>query len=332
VYLAPIRPGDPTLEIDARVLAAGAIRHGAPGPGETLRINRQRNATWLPAEIGLDELAELAVRARQLFAGLRALDARDLTGLQGAIDARIDAVDFDARAKAAREALAAATTALVSKLGTPATADMTSVRDAIIVLSDFGIAGSAPLVLATPEALLAQAGAVAKEAQRRVDRAQSAATPLDILRAVFGDGFLALPRFTMADATELTKSLAASATLQGGDPLAVYPWFHQVQRVREPVSRLGASLHAAEAARTGATLRLAVAQLPQGVEPAHARHHHVEEHRIDAGGANGREGVRSAVRREHGVAGAREAPRQRVAIHRIVVDDQERGGRVVHTD
>ena len=83
-----------------------------------------------------------------------------------------------------------------------------------------------------------------------------------MLRAVFGEGFLALPRFTMADATELTTSLAGTATLQGGDALAVYPWFHQVQRVREPVSRLGASLHAAEAARTGATLRLAVAQLP----------------------------------------------------------------------
>jgi hypothetical protein len=139
---------------------------------------------------------------------------------------------------------------------------MTPVRNAIIVLSRFGIAGSAPLVLATPDALLAQAGAVAKEAQQRVERAQSAATPLDILRAVFGGGFLALPRFTMADATELTKSLAASASLQGGDPLAVYPWFQQVQRVREPVSRLGASLHAAEVARTGAMLRLAVAQLP----------------------------------------------------------------------
>jgi hypothetical protein len=110
--------------------------------------------------------------------------------------------------------------------------------------------------------VLAQAVAVTKEAQRRVERAQSAATPLDMLRAVFGEGFLALPRFTMADATELTKSLAASTTLQGGDPLAVYPWFQRVQRVREPVSRLSTSLQAAEAARTGATVRLTVAQLP----------------------------------------------------------------------
>jgi hypothetical protein len=262
VHLAPTRAGDPTPEIDARALAAGAKKIGPLAGGETLRINRQRNATWLPAEIGLDELAELAVRARQLFVSVRSLDARDLVGLQGSFDSRIDTVELDARAKAAQKALVTATAALASKLKTSLTADMTPVRNAIVVLGRFGIAGSAPLVLADNEALLAQAGAVAKEAQRRVERSQSAATPLDMLCAVFGDGFLALPRFTMADPTELTKSLAASTALQGGDPLAVYPWFQQVQRVREPVSRFGASLQAAEVARTGATLRLTVAQLP----------------------------------------------------------------------
>jgi len=262
VYLAPTRAGDATPEIDTRALAAGATKIGPLAAGETLRINRQRNATWLPAEIGLDELAELAVRARQLFVSVRSLDARDLVGLQGTFDPRIDAVEFDARAKVAQKALTTATAALASKLKTPLTADMTPVRNAIIVLGRFGIAGSAPLPSATPEALLAQAAAVTKEAQARVERSRSAATPLDMLRAVFGDGFLALPRFTMLDATELTKSLAASTALQGGDPLAVYPWFQQVQRVHEPVSRLSASLQAAEVARTGATLRLAVAQLP----------------------------------------------------------------------
>jgi hypothetical protein len=262
VYLAPARPGDPMPDLDARVLSAGVTKLGASGPGETLRINRQRNATWASSELGLDELAEVAVRARQLFGGLRSLDARDLTSLQGAADARTDEAEFDARSKAARDALVDATAALAFRLQTPGTANLEPVRDAVNVLGRFGIAGSAPLLEATPDALLAQAGAVAKEAQRRVDRAQSAATPLDTLRAVFGEGFLALPRFTLADATELTSSLAAGETLQGGDPLAVYPWFHQVQRVREPVSRLGASLHAAEAVRTGATLRLAVAQLP----------------------------------------------------------------------
>jgi hypothetical protein len=261
VYLAPARPGDPAPEIDARALAAGAAKHGPLAAGETLRINRQRTAAWLPAEMGLDELAELAVRARQLFASVRSLDARDLAALQGTFDPGVDAAELEARAKAAQKALTAATAALASKLKRPGT-DVTPVRNAILALSRFGIAGSAPLVAATADAVLAQAAAVTKEAQRRVERAQSAGTPLDMLRAVFGDGFLALPRFTLADATDLTKSLAASASLQGGDALAVYPWLRQVQRVREPVSRLSACLQAAEVAGTGATLRLAVAQLP----------------------------------------------------------------------
>ncbi|PWT73781.1 MAG: hypothetical protein C5B46_04990, partial [Proteobacteria bacterium] len=262
VFLAPARAGDPAPEVDTRALAAGAVKHGPLAAGETLRINRQRNATWLPLEVGLDELVELAVRARQLFASVRSLDARDLASLQGVFDPRIDAAELDTRAKAARQALTIATATLASKLNTPVTADMTPVRNAIIVLSRFGIPGSAPLISATADAVLAQAAAVTKEAQRRVARAQSAATPLDMIRAVFGEGFVALPRFTMGNATELAKSLAASATLQGGDPLAVYPWFQQVQRVREPLSRFGASLQAAEVARTGTALRLSVAQLP----------------------------------------------------------------------
>ena len=263
VYLAPTRPGDPMPEIDARALAAGATKIGPLGAGETLRINRQRNATWLPAEIGLDELAELAVRARQLFASVRSLDARDLVGLQGSFDPRIDAVEFDARAKAAQKALTTATAALASKLKTPPTADMTPVRNAIIVLSRFGIAGSAPLPSATAEALLAQAGCgnegsagASRRAHRAPRRRSTCCAPCSA--TVFWR--CRASRWPMRPSSR--RSLAASTALQGGDPLAVYPWFQQVQRVREPVSRLSASLQAAEVARTGATLRLAVAQLP----------------------------------------------------------------------
>lgn len=262
VYLAPARPGDPAPEIDARALAAGAAKFGILAPGETLRINRQRSATWKPVEIGLDELCELAARARQLFSGARALDARDLIGLQGSFDTRIDAAEFEARAKAARTALTTALAALTPQLKALPTAGMAPVRAAIATLSRFGIGGSAPLPIADGITLLAQAAAVAREAQRRVDLATAAAAPLEMLRAVFGEGFLALPRFSIGNAKELAGSLAASAALQGDDPLAVYPWFQQVQRVREPVSRLGTSLQAAEVAGTGATLRLTVAQLP----------------------------------------------------------------------
>ena len=263
VHLAPARVGDPAREFEQRALARAEALAGPLAPGDTLRLDRRRKPSWLATELGMDELVELALRARQLFTGVRALDARDLRGLQGSFDARTDLVEFDARAQAARKALASATSALLARVKAAPTADLAPLRNAIAALSRFGIAGSAPLPGAAPEALRAQAAAVALEAQRRVDRAAATLPPPELLRAVFGDGFVALPRFTLDDAGELGRSLAASTELQGGDALAVLPWLQQLQRVREPLSRLGASLQAAEVAGSGTTLRLQVAQLPQ---------------------------------------------------------------------
>ena len=82
---------------------------------------------------------------------------------------------------------------------------------------------------------------------------------------MFGNGFVAIPRFTAGNGAELKASLAASAALQGGDALAVLPWFARAQRVREGVARLSASLQAAEATGAGERLNLAVAQLPQSI-------------------------------------------------------------------
>ena len=262
VHLAPLRPGEPMPEIDARALTAGAARLAALQPGETLRINRQRNATWRPNEIGLDELAELAARARPLFALARALDARDLAGLHETVEASIDAAELNTRAQTAQKTLAAALKALQSRLSAPAGTDLNPLRNAIVALSRFGIAGSAPLPGADAETLAAQGAAVAREAAQRIERTKTAATPAERMRAVFGDAFVALPRFTLANASELSQSLAATSALQGGSSMAVYPWFQQLQRVREPLSRLSASLHAAEVVGAGARMQLTVAQLP----------------------------------------------------------------------
>jgi hypothetical protein len=178
------------------------------------------------------------------------------------VDAGGDAAELDARAQAAQETLAAALKALQSRLSTPAGADLSPLRTAIVTLSRFGIAGSAPLVGADAEALAAQGAAVAREAAQRIERAKTATAPADLMRALFGDAFLALPRFTLTNASELAQSLAATSALQGGGNMAVYPWFQQMQRVREPLSRLSASLHAAEAVGAGARVQLTVAQLP----------------------------------------------------------------------
>jgi hypothetical protein len=264
-YLAPARPGEPMPELDSRAVAAGETKLGALAAGETLRLDRQRGAGWLPTELGLDDLAELAGRLRPLLAGARALDARDLVALQQTVESGVDGAEFDARAQTALRSLTAALTALQERLTSPeppGRSDLAPLRDAIAVLSRFGVAGSSPLPGADGETLLAQGAAVAREGARRVELAQAASTPQDVLRAVFGEAFLALTHFTLPDPSELEQSLAATGELQGDSALAVYPWFQQAQRVREPLSRLGASLHAAEVAGTGARMELAVAQLP----------------------------------------------------------------------
>ncbi len=262
VHLAPARPGEPMPEIDARALAAGATNLGPLGPGQMLRLNRQRGADWLPAEIGLDELTELAARARQVFTGARALDARDLSGLEQTVDAGIDAAEFDTRAQVSMNSLVSALATLQSRLAAPVPANADSLQNAIIMFGGFGIPGSLPRPLADSAELAAQGSAVSREAAHRIERAKAATSSLDRMRAVFGDAFLALPRFTLGDSTGFGQSLAATRALQGGSVLAVYPWFQQAQRVREPLSRLGASLHAAEVVSAGAGMELAVAQLP----------------------------------------------------------------------
>jgi hypothetical protein len=262
VHMAPARPGEPMPVLDQHALAVARSKLGTLAAGESLRLDRQRRASWLAKEIGLDELVELAARARALFGGARALDARDLVPLQQTTDAGIDAAEHAARAQAALKALVTALATLRQRLKAPTAAAIGPLRSAIAGVGRFGIAGAAPLVEDELDALVAQGLAVAREAAQRVERAQSLVAPADIVRAVFGEGFLALPRFTLGEPGGLANSLAATSTLQGGSALAVYPWFHQVQRVREPLSRLGASLHAAEVAGTGARMQLAVAQLP----------------------------------------------------------------------
>jgi hypothetical protein len=268
VSLAPVRPGEPMPDLEQHALAIARSRVGAMAPGESVRLDRRPGTDWLPNELGLDDVVELASRARALYAGARALDARDLVALGQQVDAGVDAPEFDARAAAARQALGAALATLQSRLDAGETSDTTALRTAIMAMSRFGIPGAVPLASADGEALLAQGFAVAREATRRADIAAAAATAAEVMRAVFGDAFVSVPRFTLAraSASDLGSSLTATKTLQGGSDLAVYSWFQQTQRVREPLSRLSASLHAAEVTGTGERMTLAVAQLPHAVD------------------------------------------------------------------
>jgi hypothetical protein len=95
---------------------------------------------------------------------------------------------------------------------------------------------------------------------QRGRRAQLAAR----MRAVFGDSFVLLPRFTFeaGAAAEFASAFAGSTVAQGGDALAVNTWFARCSRVRDGVSRFGACLQRAEVLNAGARLNLSVAQLP----------------------------------------------------------------------
>jgi hypothetical protein len=81
------------------------------------------------------------------------------------------------------------------------------------------------------------------------------------LREVFGPDFRVLPRFSAANASDLSQGFGASDALQGGNPLEVVRWFQRLARVRAGAARLDAALMYAEVLG-GDTLRFTVGQLP----------------------------------------------------------------------
>jgi hypothetical protein len=262
-----------TPELDARVVDAARAKFGAEAPGEILRVDPHRAADWRPADLSLAELRELATRARALIGNARALDARDLCSLRAASDSGIDVAEFEARASQAGKALQTAAKTLATQLAKPAPA-APALRKSLAALGAYGIAGAAPV--AGDDTLAVRAAIALREARQRLAALDAVAPAADTgdavlraqaatqqLRVVFGDGFVAIPQFKADNGAELKAALAASAALQGGDALAVLPWFARAQRVREGVARLGASVQAAEAIGAGERLNLAVAQLPQ---------------------------------------------------------------------
>ena len=271
VALAASTSAGATPELDALVVDAARLKFGVEAPGETLRIDPRRAADWPPGDRSLADLRELATRARQLIGNARALDARDLRSLRAAGASGIDAAEFEARASKSGNTLSAATKALASRFCQPRAPSAAALPTAACAgrhrhrqhlpaaaLASRVAARAAALAPRGPAACRRAAGR-SRPADRRVARAQAA---LQKLRTVFGNGFVAIPRFGAGNGAELKDALTSSAALQGGDALAVLPWFARAQRVREGAARLGASVQAAEAVGAGERLNLAVAQLP----------------------------------------------------------------------
>ena len=221
-------------------------------------------------------------RRARCSATARGADAEDLNPPSRAAAGAVDLAELEARAQKAEAALTSAQKALNTLVATGAAATADALRAALPTLGAFGLASAIPLLASGDDAptratLLAQASALAKSAQARLDqgaalRAVAAASDPrarrrqleERIRAVFGSAFVTLPRFSCsaAAATELANALAASTSTQGGDALASHTWFARSARVRDPVAKLAACLRGAEVLATGDRLNLKVAQLP----------------------------------------------------------------------
>ena len=249
--------------------------------GAVLRINPGRDTSWPITDLSWAEFTELATAARRSIGGCRPLQAADLTldeidAIQG-----IDTAELQQRADAAVARLRAAATTLEGALAA-ASVPLDQIRNALLALVRFGIAGTVPLSASGNSdddraILVLQAQAGAKEAARRLAKVAeseralaapgvTAQVAIDLhrrrLQDVFGNGFIVLPRFRAPNDADLSRALVASASVQGGDPFAVHTFHQRMARVREAITYFDDLLRYAEALGTGERLTLDVVQLP----------------------------------------------------------------------
>lgn len=258
-------------ELERRVLYAA--RRGGAG---SVRLQHARPDDLAEGEITLFDLIELARAARGVLDSARAAEPGDFDALDRDSGGSIDLAELEARAVAAEAALAAAVA------GASATA-AEALRKAVLAFAGFGLPAAVPISATgddegATKGLAAQAAALAAAARARLDAsarlrdAPAAADPgarahqfCDRLAAVFGKGFLVLPRFT-ADAETAAAFAAARAAAPGAlgaaTAGALEGWFLGAARVRGPLARLAACLDTAETLGTGPGFSLRLAQLP----------------------------------------------------------------------
>ena len=277
------QPGMTLSEIEQQVVYHAKRKTGGFDPLATLRLQHVRPGDLAVGEITLFDALEQGRAVRRLLGVARGADPEDLNPPERTGQGVIDLVELDARVVRAENALNAAHAGLknlIARITTTTTAEM--LRTALLKLGAFGVEPAVPVSVAgedaTAKAALVQQGqALLKLSGPRLDQgALLRAEPVAAdqrgrraqltarMRAVFGDTFAVLPRFTFdaAAATEFASAVGASTAAQAGDPLAVHTWFARCSRVRDGVARFGACLQRAEVLNTGARLNLSVAQLP----------------------------------------------------------------------
>lgn len=264
-------------EIELRLLHHLRSTAAAMSADTRLRVAHGRAGGASAKLLALDDVLTQAASALRLLTVARGLDATDLELPERGAEPGLDLLELQARTDKAEKALLVAHKALLAWVKPGAVVAAEKLRAGLMRALGFGIAGSIPVAAIgddepTRTALRAQALAVAKEMQSRLDRGAAARIAgsnsrdalVGRLRTVFGDGFAVMPRFACANPAPLAQALAASTAVQGGDPLAVNTWLTRCERVRDSVARLATALRGAEVLATGDTLQFAVAQLPQG--------------------------------------------------------------------
>lgn len=234
-------------------------------------------AAWPEDVLALDDALALAAALADVLASSRPANGGDLLPAGGGPQPAFDAAELAARAERAVRGFVAAAQelqrALAAASSDPARASVAAVRAALAALAAFGVAGaheaartrSGPQVDDQPaaDALLASAQLVAAQATAVAQSLGApGASPIDDLRALFGERFTVAPLFTAPDRGGLDAALAAGArpAFLGDDRAAPLAWLQRAGRVREPAGRLALVLaYGDEAAPHNA---LAVAQLP----------------------------------------------------------------------
>jgi hypothetical protein len=252
-----------------------------------VRLDFGRDSSWPVEFLSFAEFLEVVRAVRQVLANARPLSPRDLALPEGASAEQIDVKELRARADKAANELQRLFALLPDEAAAQVAAKPDALRDTLLRLAHFGVTGAVPAppfgtgADALP-ALFAQAAPVRQEVARRLARLSKLGdAPKDDegleravehqqqrLRAVFGEGFRALPRFVAANATELEQAFKDSHLVQNRkpgdatlDPLPAVTWFQRAARVRDGAARLDDALMYAEALG-GSMLHFEVGQLP----------------------------------------------------------------------
>jgi hypothetical protein len=211
------------------------------------------------------DLFELGRSLASVIAAGRPLDGSALQPPHADPQPGVDLDELAGRAARAAVTAGAAVAALDAALhGTSAAA----VGEALAASWGFALGDAAVPAGSGEEALRAAAGRARDALQARLADADVIAGEaggddlpalLRRLRAILGPGFVALPRLAV-DLDDLVASRDDPA-LTGGDPLVADTWLTRMERVREPLMRLGIALRESEA-MAGAAMRLDLAQTP----------------------------------------------------------------------